>query len=114
MLTSIAGANFSHRPGAVVDWKDGKEAKRLVSAGLARELSKAENAFHDEQVAEKAALAAKQTANAEKTAKTIADENKKRAKAAKKADEEKAELQQRNVAPKPEKKPTPKAAAGAE
>lgn len=33
--TSIAGNNFSHKPGDVVNWRDANEAQRYIDAGLA-------------------------------------------------------------------------------
>ena len=35
LLTSIAGTNFSHGAGSVVEWPDDAEAKRYIAAGLA-------------------------------------------------------------------------------
>lgn len=34
-LTSIAGVNYSHKPGDEVDWRDIAEAERFIKAGYA-------------------------------------------------------------------------------
>ena len=42
ILESIAcSVNGTHGPGDVVDWKDDKEAKQLIAAGMAEAVSKA-------------------------------------------------------------------------
>ncbi len=40
-LTSIAGANYSHRYGEEVEWRDEAEAQRFIAAGYAIELKPA-------------------------------------------------------------------------
>lgn len=35
LLTSIAGHNFSHNAGSIVDWPSRDEAVRLIAGGLA-------------------------------------------------------------------------------
>jgi len=35
LLTSIAGHNFSHNAGTIVDWPNRDEAVRLIAGGLA-------------------------------------------------------------------------------
>lgn len=37
-LTSIAGVNYSHKPGDEVDWRDNAEAERFVKAGYATKI----------------------------------------------------------------------------
>ncbi len=37
-LTSIAGMNYTHKPGDEVDWRDEAEAERFVKAGYATQI----------------------------------------------------------------------------
>lgn len=37
--SAFAGQNFSYAPGDVADWPDEKEAERLVSRGIAEQLT---------------------------------------------------------------------------
>ena len=37
-LTSIAGSNFSHKPGDEADWSNKAEAERFVAAGYAQKV----------------------------------------------------------------------------
>lgn len=39
LLTSIAGVNYSHKPGDEVDWRDAAEAQRFVNAGYATKVA---------------------------------------------------------------------------
>jgi hypothetical protein len=112
ILKSIAGRNFSYRRGAVVDWKDDKEAERLIEAGAARKLSKAEQAYEDELEKDKTAKAEAEAKADAATAKAVADTKKKRADAAKKTDAAKAKTQRRAPGRPPGKKaPAKKAPA---
>lgn len=76
LLTSVAGLEFSHRPGAVVDWPDTAEAKRMIAGGNAREPSPGEILIAAEKKA--AADAAKKAEAA--ADKKIADAAKRKAK----------------------------------
>ena len=40
-LTSIAGVNYSHKPGDEVDWRDNAEAERFVKAGYSTKIGTA-------------------------------------------------------------------------
>lgn len=44
LLTSIAGKNFSHSSGEIVDWPNDAEAERLVAAGQAELVPSVERA----------------------------------------------------------------------
>lgn len=37
-LTSIAGSNFSHKPGDETDWPNEAEARRFIAAGYAQKV----------------------------------------------------------------------------
>ena len=102
MLTSIAGANFSHRPGDVVDWPDDKEAKRLIASEAARAPTPGELAIAKERTEAKA-IAAKALVDADrKAAADLAAADKK-----KRTAEGKKTAKNQNPPPKPKKEKKP-------
>lgn len=48
LLTSIAGSNFSHSSGEVVNWPSDTEAQRLIEGGLAEAVPEVERAVRGE------------------------------------------------------------------
>lgn len=43
-LTSIAGSNYSHKPGDEVEWRDNAEAERFIKAGYATKIGPSDQA----------------------------------------------------------------------
>lgn len=102
LLTSIAGTNFSHRPGDVVDWPDAAEAKRLIASDAARAPTPGELLVSKERNEAKA-KAAEDLADADKkTAKDLANAKKK-----KRTAEAKKTAKNQNPPPKPQKEKKP-------
>jgi hypothetical protein len=88
-LTSIAGTDVSCPPGAVVDWPNEAEAKRMIAGGNARNPTEAELAVAVERKNAADAVAKARTEELVKTAEIISAADKKRAADAKKADAKK-------------------------
>ena len=88
-LTSIAGTDVSCPPGAVVDWPNEAEAKRMIVGGNARKPTDAELAVAAERKNAADAVAKAQAEELVQTAKIISAADKKRAADAKKADAKK-------------------------
>lgn len=92
-LTSIAGTDVSCPPGAVVDWPNDAEAKRMIAGGNARKPTDAELAVAVERKNAADAAGKARTEELAKTAEIIAAADKKRA-----ADAKKAEAKRRKAA----------------
>ena len=105
-LTSIAGTDVSCPPGAVVDWPNDAEAKRMIAGGNARKPTGAELAVAAERTNAADADAKARAEELVKTAEIIAAADKKRAADAKKADAKRRKAAGAPVARAPRKRPS--------